>query len=139
MSVLRALLLVLACLALAPAQAAEPKVLRYAFGVAETTFDPARTDDLYSRIVGSHIFEALVDYDYLARPYRLVPGTAAALPEPNADFTVCFRFIEVTMDPGWRLSSTGGLRPHAWTNVRFSGPQVTQSGDCGDTAESAKS
>ena len=83
MNPLRGLLLALALLALPPAQAAEPKVLRYAFGVAETTFDPARTDDLYSRIVSSHIFEALVDYDYLARPYKLVPGTAAALPEPR--------------------------------------------------------
>lgn len=84
-----------ACL-LGPAEASETtapkaqdkKVLRYAFRVAETGFDPARIQDLYSRMVTAHIFETLVGYDHLARPARIKPLTAEALPEPNADFTV---------------------------------------------------
>ena len=44
-----------------------PKVLRYAFPVAETGFDPARIVDLYSRIITAHIFESLYTYDHLAR------------------------------------------------------------------------
>lgn len=57
------------------------KVLRVSFPVAETGFDPQATSDLYSGHVERGIFEPLFAYDYLARPYRLVPLTAAAMPE----------------------------------------------------------
>ena len=79
-------LLSLAC-AVAHAQAPQPKVLKYAFPVAETGFDPAQISDLYSRVIAAHIFEAPLTYDYLARPAKLVPQTAAAMPEISADFT----------------------------------------------------
>jgi ABC-type transport system substrate-binding protein len=72
----------------ASASDAPKKVFRMAFQIAETGFDPARISDIYSRIVTSHIFEALYGYDPLARPARLVPRIAVALPEMNADFTV---------------------------------------------------
>jgi len=65
-----------------PNQVAQPpKVLRYAFPVAETGFDPAQISDLYSRTVAANIFEAPLTYDYLARPARVVPQTAVDLPE----------------------------------------------------------
>ena len=64
------------------------KVVRYAFNAAETGFDPARISDIYSNQVLSHIFEAPLTYDYLARPAEVRPLTAAALPEHSADFTV---------------------------------------------------
>ena len=57
------------------------KVFRYSFPVAETGFDPARVHDLYSSEVINAIFENLVTYDYLARPPKLVPGVAEAMPE----------------------------------------------------------
>ncbi|OWQ88421.1 bicyclomycin resistance protein [Roseateles aquatilis] len=66
--------------------AAQEKVLRYAFLVAETGFDPAQVSDLYSRIVIAHIFDSLYGYDYLARPFKLKPNTAAAMPEVSEDF-----------------------------------------------------
>jgi ABC-type transport system substrate-binding protein len=68
--------------------AAPPKVLRYAFRVAETGFDPAQINDLYSRVVTPHIFEALYSYDHLARPAKIKPLTALGMPEVNANFTV---------------------------------------------------
>ncbi|WP_374434706.1 ABC transporter substrate-binding protein [Inhella sp.] len=77
----------LALCALAQAEAPK-KTLRYAFRVAETGFDPARINDLYSRTITPHIFEPLVSYDHLARPAKLKPMTAVELPTPNADFTV---------------------------------------------------
>src|SRR5437868_2141528 len=52
---------------------AAPKVLRYAFRVAETGFDPAQIVDLYSRIVTAHVFEGLYGYDPLARPALIRP------------------------------------------------------------------
>ena len=62
------------------------KVLRYAFEVAETGFDPVSISDLYSRIVTSHIYDGLFRYDYLARPFKIKPSTAEGLPEVSEDF-----------------------------------------------------
>jgi len=56
------------------------RTLRVAFPVAETGFDPQATSDLYSDHVQRAIFETLYGFDYLARPYRRIPRTAAELP-----------------------------------------------------------
>ncbi|MBC3812412.1 ABC transporter substrate-binding protein [Undibacterium aquatile] len=61
------------------------KVLRTIFPVAETGFDPAATRDLYSNTINEVVFERLFSYDYLASPARVVPETAAELPEVSAD------------------------------------------------------
>lgn len=68
------------------------KVLRYSFPVAETGFDPAQITDLYSAIVCANIFEAPYEYDYLARPAKVRPNLAEAMPEVSTDFrTFTFR------------------------------------------------
>ena len=77
-----------AALALSPAalaQASDAKVLRVAFPVAETGFDPQAAGDAYSNYVNRVIFDTLYRYDYLERPYRIVPNTAAGMPEISAD------------------------------------------------------
>ncbi|MBQ0929558.1 bicyclomycin resistance protein [Ideonella sp. 4Y16] len=79
-------LVLLAALA-GPARAAEPaRVLHYAFPIAETGFDPAQVSDLYSRTVVANIVESPLTYDFLARPARLKPQTAEALPVPSDNF-----------------------------------------------------
>ncbi len=70
----------------AAAAAEAPKVLRYAFPIAETGFDPPRISDIYSRVLTSHIYEALYTYDPLARPVKIVPLIADGLPEVSDDF-----------------------------------------------------
>jgi ABC-type transport system substrate-binding protein len=70
----------------AAAAPARPKVLRYAFRIAETGFDPAQITDLYSRTVAASIFDAPYQYEFLARPARLRPNTAVAMPEVSDDF-----------------------------------------------------
>ncbi len=75
------LLLACACVV----RAAEPKVFRYAFEIAETSFDPHRISDVYSRILNDGMYEPPLTYDYLARPVKLKPLTAAGLPEVSAD------------------------------------------------------
>jgi oligopeptide transport system substrate-binding protein len=68
--------------ALPVAQAADPnKVLRVAFEIEETGFDPVRVTDNYSSQVMEQVFETLLTYDYLARPAKLVAKTAESLPE----------------------------------------------------------
>jgi ABC-type transport system substrate-binding protein len=64
------------------------KVLRILFNSAETSLDPARVSDLYSRTLTAHIFESLYSYDHLARPPKIKPITAAALPEVSPDFRI---------------------------------------------------
>jgi ABC-type transport system substrate-binding protein len=73
--------LALLLLAEAPAFAQPPKVLRYAFEIAETSFDPQQIADVYSNIVNQGLFESPLTYDYLARPLKLKPQTAVSLPE----------------------------------------------------------
>jgi ABC-type transport system substrate-binding protein len=69
--------------AIAPAAEAV-KTLRYILPAAEASFDPALGRDLYTGHITEAIFETLYTYDYLARPVKLAPGTAA-LPEVSAD------------------------------------------------------
>jgi oligopeptide transport system substrate-binding protein len=73
-------------LSAASSLAADPaKTLRVAFPVAETGFDPAPVGDIYSQYVNRAIFDALYKYDYLARPYKIVPNAAAGMPEISPD------------------------------------------------------
>src|SRR5512134_509102 len=92
---------VLATAAAAAQKWADPaKVLRVTFPIAETGFDPQATSDLYSGHVQRAIFEPLYSYDYLARPYRLVPNTAAAMPEISPDG----RVWTIRVKPGIRFA-----------------------------------
>jgi ABC-type transport system substrate-binding protein len=81
---------------LLPVQAQPQKVLRYAFRQAETGFDPAQIQDIYSRTVTPHIFEGLYHYDPLANPAKVKPLTAAGMPEHSDDF----RTWTVKVQPG---------------------------------------
>ena len=61
--------------------AADPgKVVRLEFYVAETGFDPGKIQDYFSSVVLEALFEPLMTYDYLARPSKLVPRSAEAMP-----------------------------------------------------------
>ena len=69
----------------AAAQATAGKTLRVSFPIAETGFDPQAAGDAYSNYVNRAIFDPLYRYDYLARPYKLIPNTAAGMPAISAD------------------------------------------------------
>ena len=82
--------------AVASTMAASKKVLRYAFRIAETGFDPAQINDLYSRTITPHIFEGLYQYDHLARPAKITPLTADGMATSSEDF----RTWTVKVKPG---------------------------------------
>ena len=64
-----------------PAAAADPaKTLRVAMSIAETSFDPAFASDAASDAVIQNVFDSMLDYDYLARPVKLVPRALEAMP-----------------------------------------------------------
>jgi ABC-type transport system substrate-binding protein len=82
----RSLAILLALAFAPPLHAADPaKVFRYAFEIAETSFDPPRISDLYSNVVNGAMFDTPLHYDYLHRPAILKPNTVEALPERSAD------------------------------------------------------
>ncbi|WP_343602105.1 ABC transporter substrate-binding protein [Roseateles sp.] len=113
----------------AASPASAPKVLRYAFRVAETGFDPAKVSDLYSRMVTPHMFEGLYTYDQLARPAKMKPLTAAALPESADDY----KLWTVKLRPGIYFSDDPAFKgrrreltaeDYVYTFKRFADPAV---------------
>ena len=106
-SLLFALFALLAAAGVSHAAPAEPpKTLRYAFRIAETSFDPGYISDLYSRIVAANMFDAPLEFEFLANPVRLRPNTAEQMPEVSADFkTFTFRIkrgIYFADDPAFK-------------------------------------
>jgi len=106
------------------AQADPNKLLRAAFPTAETGFDPQAAGDEYSNSVNRAIFDPLYRYDYLARPYKLVPNTAAAMPEFSADgrtWTIRIRpgifFADDPTFKGQRRELTAADYVYAWKRV----------------------
>jgi ABC-type transport system substrate-binding protein len=88
-------------------RAADPaKVLHVAFAIAETSFDPQFASDAASDGIIANVYEAMLDYDYLARPVKLVPRTLAAMPEvQDQGATYVFRLrkgIYFTPDPAFK-------------------------------------
>jgi ABC-type transport system substrate-binding protein len=97
-------LLAFAVLAAVPAAAADAKkTLRVAYSIAETTFDPAFASDAASDGIIVNIFDTMLDYDYLARPVRLVPRALEAMPtvEDGGKSYLCRirKGIHFTADP----------------------------------------
>jgi ABC-type transport system substrate-binding protein len=90
----------------APAPKNQPKVLRYAFLIAESTFDPAQISDLYSNTVVAGMFDAPLEFEFLAKPARMRPNTLVAMPEVSADYkTFTFRLkpgIYFADDPAFK-------------------------------------
>jgi len=56
-------------------------VLRTAFQIAESSFDPVLAWDAASNSVVEHISESMLEYEYLARPVKLAPLTLERMPE----------------------------------------------------------
>src|SRR5256886_8444875 len=61
------------------------KVLRIAFPTDVSGLDPAGSQETYATVVEARIFDALYQWDYLARPYKFVPSIATAMPEISGD------------------------------------------------------
>ena len=91
----------------APAVASDPaKTLRVALTSAEMSFDPQFSADAGSDGIIDHIYDSMLDYDYLARPVQLVPRTLEAMPTvEDGGATFVFRLkrgIFFTPDPAFK-------------------------------------
>lgn len=104
------------------------KVVHAAFEAADDGFDMVRTYNAYSAWVSEAIFERLLTYDYLARPAKLVPQTAQAMPEVSEDGkTYVFHIkkgIYFAPDPAFKgIRRELTAEDYAYTFKRFLDPK----------------
>ncbi len=79
------------------------KVLYRAFPEAPKTLDPAVAYTTSAHAITGNIYEGLLEYDYVARPYQLVPALATGVPEAVSapDGTIRYHF---ELRPGVRYA-----------------------------------
>lgn len=94
------------------------KVLYLPFTVPPKTLDPAISYGTADTVVTNKVYDTLLEYDYLKRPYSLTPGMAQAIPEPVSlpDGRVQYTFvlrgdIWFANDPCFGLSGQPKDRP----------------------------
>jgi len=99
-------ILLCACVFAAHAAGEPRKVLHLASLQSENSFDPAFESEEASLQYCENMFDAMLTYDYLARPAKLVPNTLAAMPElADNGATYTFRIkpgIYFAADPAFK-------------------------------------
>jgi len=85
MNFVLALLLVLSLLSCTKKVDVNEKVLNLVVSAKVKGMDPISSDDRYSSNEVARVYEGLLEYHYLKRPYTLVPNLAEALPEVSSD------------------------------------------------------
>ncbi len=99
----------------------DKKVLYSSFNEAPKTLDPAVAYTTAEHVITGNVYDTLLEYHYLERPYRLIAGLAAAVPEPRQlpDGRQAYRFeirpgVLFHADPCFG-SSQGGRQTRAVT------------------------
>src|ERR1700687_2240407 len=105
------------------------KVVRISVPSAERGFDCVRESDEITGTLCDHIFDALLQYDHLARPIRLQPRAAEALPEiADGGRTFTFRIkpgIYFSPDPAFHgLKRELVAADYVYSLKRFFDPRV---------------
>jgi ABC-type transport system substrate-binding protein len=90
------------------------KILYYAFNEAPRTLDPAVSYTTNEHEILGNVFDTLLEYHYLKRPYELIPGLARAVPQARTleDGRVAYRFalrpgVLYHDDPAFALGGAG--------------------------------
>src|SRR5262245_50256337 len=97
-----------------PESEQDQKILYSSFNEAPKTLDPAVAYTTAEHVVNGSVYDTLLDYHYLRRPYELIPSLAEAVPkpEPLADGKQAYRFklrrgVVFHDDPCFALSQQG--------------------------------
>lgn len=97
-----------------PAADRDRKVLYSSFAEAPKTLDPAVSYTTAEHVITGNVYDTLLEYHYLKRPYQLIPGLAEGLPkaEPTASGGERYRFrlrpgVRFHDDPCFALSGPG--------------------------------
>ena len=92
----------------------DKKVLYSSFNEAPKTLDPAVAYTTAEHVVTGSVYDTLLDYHYLRRPFELIPSLAEAVPKPEtqADGHQIYRFklrpgVLFHADPCFALNQQG--------------------------------
>ena len=92
------------------------KVVYSAYAEPPKTLDPAVSYSTAEHIITGNVYDTLLEYHYLERPYRLIPALAEAVPEAQQlpDGGQAYRFkirqgVLFHVDPCFALSQAGRL------------------------------
>ena len=69
--------------------AGPPRIIFAAQGGKVKSFDPVLADDLGSFNIVGALYDTLLQYDYVKRPYALKPAMLAEMPRFSPDFRSC--------------------------------------------------
>jgi len=93
---------------------ADKKILYTSFREAPRTLDPAVAYTTSAHAITGAVYETLLEYHYLKRPYTLIPGLAAGLPDTRSDAegVTVYRFelrpgVLYQEDPSFGLGGAG--------------------------------
>jgi len=99
---------------------ADKKILYSSFAEAPRTLDPAVAYTTAAHVVTANVYDTLLEYHYLKRPYQLMPGLAEAVPvaQRQEDGRETYRFkirdgILFQTDPCFSLSQQDRLTRQA--------------------------
>jgi ABC-type transport system substrate-binding protein len=120
-----------------PGEDDQKKVLYASFSEAPRTLDPAVAYTTTSHQITGNVFDTLLEYHYLKRPYELIPGiaTQVPVPEPQPDGGVAYHFElrpdlhfheDVAFDPDHAEPRTRGVTSAdvAFQLMRIADPSV---------------
>lgn len=128
--------LILGGAACTPKKKESPNTLHLATQSKIKGIDPAFADDLYSGREVGKVYEGLLQYHYLKRPYALIPNLAEAMPEISADGkTLTFKLKKgVLFQDDASFKATGGKGREltaddvVYSFKRLADPKVASSG-----------
>jgi len=90
------------------------RIFYTSFSEAPRTLDPAVAYTTSAHAITGAVYDTLLEYHYLRRPYSLIPGLAVAVPEPRPlqGGRVAYRFqlrpgLRFARDPCFELSGPG--------------------------------
>jgi ABC-type transport system substrate-binding protein len=97
-----------------PSEDKGARVLFVPYAQAPKTLDPQVGYSVYDHEVNANVYETLLEYHYLKRPYELIPALAIAVPAPQplADGRVAYHFelrrgVLFARDPCFTLDGDG--------------------------------
>jgi ABC-type transport system substrate-binding protein len=121
-----------------PDEDAKRKIRYRALPEAPKTLDPAVSYSSLEHQINANVYETLLEYHYLKRPYTLMPGLAEVVPEPEPlpDGGVLYRFrlrpgMRFGEDPCFALGGEGRTTREitvadvAFELMRIADPKVT--------------
>ena len=97
-----------------PEEDASKKVYYDSFVEAPKTLDPAVAYTTSAHTITGNVYDSLLEFHFLERPYRLIPGLATEVPEPEhrPDGRVAYRLtlrpdLLYQDDPAFELGGEG--------------------------------